>query len=400
MKIEIRCALENELSGLQVSERDKKKMLKEMQNSSIPKHFMRLVMALMLMILMLVGGAMMSESSVFDALKEKWQRIKTATEKNGVQGISQIKVQSDLLGESIVTLDSVYYDGYSLTAGYAVENGVHFSDFTPSAEQLAQKTHGTEIDFILNQQDKKSITDPGQLAVYERLLAAKSGLLKGEAPFAVEMYYVMPDYYVQAEGISVGSVWGSPHVKASSLDTKKTGVIRDFEYPLPEKLQGKTEITLDWTVTENRFRFYFDGDQLYALPGENKMAGQLQTTVQSAKGAVCQWNGAVEVDGHAGQIDISISAMHATMTIVFEEKAFATAFDEEYHVLLFDETQQLTRKIRGAVPPDGKWVCYLEGTGALPRELRVYAVKGNQYSAPSGNQEPKSLKPIFSVTME
>ena len=54
MKIEIRCALENELSSLQVSERDKKKMLKEMQKSSIPKHFMRLVMALMLMVLMLV----------------------------------------------------------------------------------------------------------------------------------------------------------------------------------------------------------------------------------------------------------------------------------------------------------------------------------------------------------
>ena len=347
-----------------------------------------LLIAAIIAALVLTGAALAVGLNLFEMFGRHDTRLSQIAQNTHLETGAPAQVDTEELGATQAGFDSAYYDGHTLIVAYTVENHSRVERFEPTDEWLREATPWD---------DPTGLTrwDGADSAILDEFDLAIS---RGE-PFGFVHYTLEPNDHCETEdGVDLPPL---TEYRDVTPDGKLCG-LREFETPLPEAAQDRDSLELHMLLKLFTARFYYDGERAYA-EYENRDAGEIVATVARTESVTRRFVGEGSINGVSVRVEARASAVHATVSVVAEGKAFPDPkelYPESdglwYEPLLVDENDLPMNLEDYEVHADSAAASFT-GNGRLPEQLRLFiglAGEGDWWNENMEKPAPILLTPV------
>ena len=363
----IRESIQQNLSGLHVSPQRQTDMIDKIVGGKRMKRKMPFSIVLAAILALMSITALAAGTNLFSYFSNRDIRYGEVAEQAAHIAASPAQMESEALGKVSARIDSVYYDGQSLSVGCIIDNAVRIEAYTPSESELANaQTVIDPMEFPAGNPEEQQVLD-----------AFRAAIEKGE-PYGYAIYQIYPGGQTLANDIELPPCTGVEEYD----DTGAYRVIRDYEAPLPEEVQNQDSLRLKIQLYESVNFHYFDGENIRCYQLASRDAGSITATVPRTQAETRAYAGTAAIEGVTFKARASLSAMQGKITLEADRDIFTLVTfqdgdeswqDLPWQLAVFDENGAEYRNMDGySLTQLNPMEISIEGSGQLPKELHLY----------------------------
>lgn len=248
------------LASLRLSAQERRQLIAFAMEEQKMKKKMPAVFIIALALILILGSVTIADGmNVFAMFTNYDERLEKLIYSSVIEDPVPVKVETDYIGTSYVTLTNAHFDDDHLILGFTVENMVAAESFVPTEEDLRSmrpRGLGAVCAPPYMNEEQKSLHD-----WYARAVKARLPESRGVKASEITVSFVIPGENGEVHAMNYRWFHQLQEDGLACHLYTMDGLKSD---PFIEQLMKQSSITLEMRIYESVYRLWYDGEEQYA----------------------------------------------------------------------------------------------------------------------------------------